>query len=304
MGKTSQVVEGIVNKGKMSKLAFAYEQMADLIDGGDIKTLPSVDILVKVRSTKITNRDLDIEFTVPFDDDMEANEAEIVIYNLTQNTISHFKHDEKISITVGYTGDTGIIFEGRISKVKTKRVGNDKQTTIYAIDSQSLKERNIKSIAYKKNVTASYILKDLIGKTNLSIAKFVTKRDYTYKDSVTVNGGLMDNIKKYAEVCGVSAYINKGKVYVQHIKDGENINFTLSADTGLIGSPEEFEEDVTSEKFKDVIKGYNVKLLLQHRITTGAIVKLKSEYIKGVFRVRSGMHSYDGTNFTTEVSVI
>ena len=48
----------------------------------------------------------------------------------------------------------------------------------------------------------------------------------------------MENIKKYAQVCGVSVYVNKGKIYARHIKDGDNINFTVQASTGMIGSPE------------------------------------------------------------------
>ena len=46
---------------------------------------------VKCGNITIKSDNLDIEFTVPFDDDMEANEAEIIVYNLSAATINNLK---------------------------------------------------------------------------------------------------------------------------------------------------------------------------------------------------------------------
>lgn len=113
----------------------------------------------------------------------------------------------------------------------------------------------------------------------------------------------MDSIKKYAQVCGVSTYVNKGKIYVRSLKEGDNIKFTVEPATGLL-SVEEFEEEVTAEKYKDKIKGYKLSMLLQHRITTASIIKLHSRDVNGTFRVRSGEHTFDGTDMLTEIEVI
>lgn len=269
--------------------------------------------IVECNGIKINSADLDIEFKVPFDDDTEANEAEIKIYNLSKTTISAFALDKKITLTAGYGNDTGVIFSGFVSKVTTKYSGVDKITTVSAIDSMELKERKIESISYSKGTKASYILKDLINKINLPLAVFEIRKDHIYKDAVTVDGELMSNIKKYAEVCGVSAYILKSKIYVRHIKSGDNISFTVCEDTGLINSPEEFneeeklgEEENDNEKNeeKKTVTGYKFKMLLQHRITTAAVIKLKSRDINGTYRVRKGSHSFNGTDFITEAEVI
>lgn len=261
-------------------------------------------VLIQTKDLKIDGEKLDVEFTVPFDDDSEANEAEIIVYNLSKTSLSLLKYDEPISITAGYGDDTGVIFSGYISKVITKRDGNDLKTTINAIDSTALKERKIESIAYSAGVTASYILKDLISRAGLPLAVFNPRRDFTYQKSVTVSGELMANINKYAEVCGVSVYILKGKAYARHITDGDNIEFTVSANTGMIGSPEYFEEEVTAEDFKDIVKGYKVKMLLQHRITTAVIINIESRDVNGSFRVRGGQHTCGGSDFYTEMNVI
>lgn len=257
--------------------------------------------IVKCGKVKIKSSELDLEFQVPFDDDMEPNEAEITVYNLSKSTISKLKRKAAISIEAGYKDDTGIIFKGFIDRVSTKYNGADKVTTIKCLD--DMKKRKVTNLSFAKNKKASYILKTLIDKTGLPVAVFEVRHDHTYTSEQTVDGDLMENIKKYAKVCGISVYVNKGKIYARHLKKGDNINFTVQASTGMIDYPEEYEEEITAEDFKETIKGYNITMLLQHRITTGAIIKLSSKVAKGKFRVRSGTHTFSPSECTTQIKV-
>ena len=167
-----------------------------------------------------------------------------------------------------------------------------------------VKERDIKSIAFNSGVKASYILKTLVGKLNLPIAVFKTRKDHTYTEAVTVSGGLMSNIQQYAEVCGVSAYINKRKVYVRHLSEGDNLGFEVNCDTGLIESPQEFTEEIHNEDYNETVKGVTFKMLLEHRITTASIIGLKSREFNGKYRVREGSHVCNENDFYTEITAI
>lgn len=260
-------------------------------------------VTIKIGDITIDNEELDCEFDIPFDDDTEADEAEIIVYNISDTTIQNIKRDAQISVTAGYGDDTGIIFSGIISKVRSYYSGNDRVTEIYAIDQAVLKERELKSKSYAKGTKVSKILQDLISQVGIPVAVFAPKRDHTYKDKSTVDGGLMENIRKYAKVCGVSAYICKGQIYARHILDGDGLDFTLSSDTGLL-SLSEFEEEQTAEDFKDTVKGYEMTMLLQHRITTASLIHVQSRNVTGVYRVREGSHTYDGTDFLTKVKAI
>ena len=260
-------------------------------------------VTIKIGDITIDNEELDCEFDIPFDDDTEADEAEIIVYNISDTTIQNIKRDAQISVTAGYGDDTGIIFSGIISKVRSYYSGNDRVTEIYAIDQAVLKERELKSKSYAKGTKASKILQDLISQVGIPVAVFAPKREHTYKDKSTVDGGLMENIRKYAKVCGVSAYICKGQIYARHILDGDGLDFTLSSDTGLL-SLSEFEEEQTAEDFKDTVKGYEMTMLLQHRITTASLIHVQSRNVTGVYRVREGSHTYDGTDFLTKVKAI
>lgn len=272
-----------------SALVKAFEQWTTPYDIRPDGVFGSVATVICGQVT-ISSETLDIEFVVPFDDDMEPNEAEIIIYNLSESTIKQLKKGAAISIEAGYKGDTGVLFDGYISKIHTKRDGVDKVTTINAMD--DIKKHNIESVSFAAGTKASYILHELLAKTGIPIAVFSVRRDHTYKDSQTVDGDLMECIHQYAEVCGISVYVSKGKLYARYIKEGDNLNFNVSVETGMIGSPSSYEEEVTAEDFTETVNGYEVEMLLQHRMSAGAIVKLTSKDANGTYRVCSGEHRF------------
>lgn len=272
-------------------------------EGADPSGLYGHTVIIQTGDVTVYNSDLDCEFDIPFDDDTETDEVEIIVYNLTDETLAGIVKGNPITVIAGYGEDTGVIFNGFISKKSTGYSGVDKVTQICALDSEERKEQKIESIAYKSNTAASAILNDLLARLGLPVAVFSPKRDYIYKDGKTISGNLMENIRKQALVCGVSAYICKGQVYVRSILEGDSMDFTLSSDTGLL-ELSEFEEELTAEDFSDTIRGYKVKMLLQHRIQTGSILHIQSRNVTGDFRVREGSHTYDGMDFLTTVTAI
>lgn len=296
MAENSKAVIQEGPSGLRSALVQAFESWKtpyDIRPNGVFGSLATV----KSGQVTISSETLDLEFVVPFDDDMEPNEAEIIVFNLSDNTIKQLKKDAAISIEAGYKGDTGVLFSGFISKVKTTYEGADKVTTIKAMD--DIKDHSIQSLSFAAGTKASYILEQLIKKTGIPIAVFKTRRDHTYKDSQTVDGDLMENIKQYATVCGISVYVSKGKIYARYIKEGDNLNFNVSVETGMIDSPSAYTEEVKAEDFTDTVNGYEVEMLLQHRLCAGAIVKLTSRVGNGTYRVCSGEHRFSADEAVT-----
>lgn len=257
---------------------------------------------IKCNDAVIKSSELDIEFTIPFDDDLEPNEAEITIYNLNDTTISRLKKGEKITVTAGFKGDTGLIFTGYIDKAKSAFEGVDRKTTLKCLD--RVKKNELEEITYKAGTKASTILKDLIGKTGTQLEVFKVRHDYTYKDEQKVDGDLMENIKKFADICGISVYVSEGKIYARYLKEGDNLNFTVKEDTGMIGSPTEYEEEITAnENHHETITGYEIETLLQHRFRAGGIIKLSSRNASGQYRIRSGTHTFSIGEATSKIKV-
>lgn len=260
--------------------------------------------VIETENTRLSTDTVDFEYDISFDDDFVPNEAEIRIYNLSEQTISNFKEDNDITITAGYGDDVGIICKGVISNVKTEPDGVDKVTIINVIDSLGISGAGEGEMSFSEGTSASTILKALLDRAGLPIEVFNIGRDYTYNKSVTVSGTLGEEIKKYAEVCGDSVWVNKQRIYCRPLLDGDNIHFTVSAATGMIDSPKYFLEKTKSEIYEDRTSGYDITMLAQHRMTTAAIVDVDSKYASGAFRVKSGTHTYDGLSATTEIHAV
>lgn len=239
--------------------------------------------------------DFEIMFDVPFDDDAEPNEAKFEIYNLSKSTINSFKKDVRVIINAGYKDSYGTILLGTVSKRSSDPNSVDQLTTVHIIDSTDKWTGRAINKTYKKNIKANQIITDLSKVINLPLVMKLPK-NVTYPKGFTANGKFMDIVKQIAKDCKAIAYINKNKLFVRSSKDGDNIRFILNSETGLIGSPEFFEDND--------VKGYKVKCLLNHRISTASIIQLESIIVKGTYRVRKGRHYGNGNDFYTEMEVV
>jgi len=238
-----------------------------------------------------------MEGSIPFDNDMLPNESEIKIWNLSQDTINRIKRNMTLMVNAGYRGDVGLILHGYISKVTTTREGPDRVTSIYVLDSEDLSKREIREKSYAAGTLASYILKDMTKEIGLPVGQFDLNMDVKYAEGYTAKGSAIEICAKVASDCGTSAYINKGKLYVRSLRRGKDDAFRLSPETGLIGSPEYFEEEGA--------KGYKLRSQLQYRITTASLIEMHAESFQGRVYARSGTHSFSNANdFITEVEAV
>lgn len=276
--------------------------------------------ILEVGKLKLDNSNFDIAFSIPFDDDLEANIAEIKVYNLTKETINSIKRGATLTITAGYGTDTGVISKAVVTSVKTSIDGVDKVTTIKTRDGASLEDKKVKKKTFAKNTKASKILRTLAKETAMNIAKMALPKDVTYKNGYTVEGELVEEMANVANHCGASVYVNRNAIYIRSITAGDDTKIILEASTGLLESPEYFTEqkEVTEEDLKYISKnrmtkkgnkyyivtnGYKCKCLLHHKITVGSIITLKAQGINAKCRVKSGTHSYD-SDFVTEIKIL
>lgn len=245
---------------------------------------------------------LDCEFTVPFDNNTEANEAELTIYNLSYNTTNQMKLGNSVIVKAGYGDDIGVIFTGKISDKQITNEGTDRIITLKAVDGAGLAVCETE-ISYCEGNTAQAILYDLCKRLGFPIASFRPIRDYTFDRSVHIDGSLMDAIEKYAGICGVSAYVCKGAVYIQPLSSNNADSFSLSVETGLL-QVEEYEKDKKNGEFEDTVRGWELEMLLNHRIQTGTRIDLTSGRANGSYYVQEGEHGYDGMDMITKVIAV
>ena len=282
--------------GSVAKITFKASQLAEKKEK---------EWVYDNHTVTLNSDELDFEFEVPFDDDLEANEGEIVVYNLSSKTLNALKaiakNDEhSVCIEAGYKDDTGVIYEGRITKIDTKRSNSDKATTIKVTD--NIEQRTV-NISFDAGSTAQHILGKLLDMLSYPIAIFKPVRDHTYENAETVDDSLMSAIKKYSEVCGVSTFISRGLIYCCKLKEVDNTSiFSVRESTGMIGSPNPFVEEGNREEYEDKVEGVTIDMLLQHRMSAGAKIRLISDGYSGTYYVKSGSHTFNEseciTNFT------
>lgn len=257
-------------------------------------------IQVHTNGLTINNSKLHIEFNVSFDDDHVPNRSIINIFNLSHDTKERIKEGQRLVLNAGYEGDVGVILDGRISAVWSDKAGTDRATHIRVVDEEGTLSKKTVKKSYKKNVASSTIIKDIANAINLKLKVVDLPNDKVHKKGYSTSGKGVEAIKRIADDCGASFYPIRGEWYIRDIKKGDNINFTLSPDTGLLGIPEPF-----SKKYQNkTTKGFRVEALLQHKVKTASILKLNSRTVTGTFRVIGGKHIATENDFQTHLEVV
>lgn len=255
---------------------------------------------------------LTIKFSVPFGDNEKVDTIDIQVYNLKDDTINAIATNQVAILSAGYVDDNGVIFSGSLKKKETKWEGLDKVTTFKCIDCTLDYTQGVIKRTYARNTPASLILRELARDAGLAIGDIDLPVDFVYRSGKALNGKIKFLVSEIAKDCKAKLHINKGRLYVRDSKKGDNVGLDISKETGLIDEPEEVEEEIKDEKGsklkndKKKIKGYKIKMLLNHRVTTDVIIKLTSRNVSGVFRVSKGEHKGDtsGTEYYTECEVM
>lgn len=270
----------------------------------------------------------DIDFDIPFDDDIEVNTGTVTFYNLADNTLGKITKDVPVTIDAGYEHDSiSQIFNGKVTKIHSYWDDVDYITEVTVKDYNGAEDTKLNDISYPANTAASVILQDLIKRLQIPVTVFKTARDYTFPSAVKITGSLIDAIKNYAEVCGSLAWICKSSVYVCPLmqETAENY-FSLSAETGLLsveewtekknvtasggslsitsGTAESNSTNQNTPIYEDDISGVTAKMLFQNRIYTGCKVVISSRNLSGVFKVREGEFTADGNEMLTTIKAV
>lgn len=230
--------------------------------------------------------DLDLAFSIPFDDKNEPSFPDITITNMSETAVNAVRVGSEVVLNAGYTGNVGNILFGTVSKkYGITQNGVDTEFKFQVTPSVEILLRKTVSETYAPGMTASYIVKDLLGKVNLEVGTVVLTNDIAYPTGKIVTGTIQQALELIAKETDSWFYTRANIVFMNTNVFELDTGFLLTPETGLIGYPELIDIDGQT--------GYRITTLLNPMMTVGSVFRMESKYIGGLFRVHVGTHSDD-----------
>lgn len=252
-------------------------------------------------------KDLRMTFKVSKTLKKEPNSTAVTITNLAQATRKAMRSKgAKLSVLAGYDGRVQEIFSGKTRRINHVHERPEWTTKIECGDGEQEFLWSRVSTSFKAGTKWKDVVhqvgKALLENTGNLEAKLAPIADQ-FANGYTAHGRSAAVFDKLLKGKNLEWSIQDGRLQLLSPGEANTDSITvLSADTGLIGSPEFGSADKKSEKqhLPDVLKA---KTLLQPHLRPGSLVRVESRQINGNFRVTEVHHEGDtaGGDFYTEI---
>jgi len=252
----------------------------------------------------------EIHFDSEFTTDAEPSQTTIDIYNLKDSSRNMIKKGQTIRLFAGFGNDTGLVTSTVIKYLHPPvRDGGDAMFEIicfagkdYSKDKREFtndkkEHKNEIQVTFNKGVNARYVIQTLASRAGIPVQIVSLKNNKTYNDAYSASGRPIDAIQEVAEDAGSKLFYRRGKLMVRdiHHDEGFDEQFKLNSSTGLLDSPQREEDDDW--------QGYSLRSIFNHRMAAASIIGVGSKYVNGTFRVKSGSHTFDGTDAESNIEV-
>lgn len=251
---------------------------------------------------------LKVVFAIDKNDESNANKSKVSIYNLSKDTISKIEESQELYLYVGYESSNTeyLLLYGDIDRSLTRRSGTEIITDIFIEEGKDDLEQSHFSKAYAKKTSKKKIIKDAIN--SLGLTKIIDEKKidsvlsiFDGVDEKMENGSAFSKKTKkvlddFLGLVGLSYSIQNGEFVLLGQNDFvDNEEFIINANNGLIGVPTRTQESKSKNKKKSIVLGCDMKVLLLPELRVGTKIRLESEFIKGIFKVKS--FSANGSNY-------
>jgi len=264
---------------------------------------------------------LDIGFGVECTIKKEPNKAKITVFNPNADTCGTLQKHHKegtakrepvgVQLEAGYKDDIGTIFRGDLRTLVIRREGPDLLIEIQATEGgHAYRSAEIKR-AWKSNTPVSVVIQACaeamdIGTGNLDRVindLKITGVGSSFAHGYAVRGNAFKALDKLIRSTNYQVSIQRGVLQFQERGQPVDRNiFSLSSDTGLVGTPEPIVDATVLGKDGKPSKkhqgGVKFKTLLLHQLRPGVKVNLDAENTKGDFNLTEV--TFSGSSFGNE----
>lgn len=238
---------------------------------------------------------LTLRFRVTNNTLFSSGQAVLQIYNLTQDVRNDLYKDayeyqtyKQIILAAGYVNEPSvpIIFQGNVMQASSYRQGPDWITEIIGLDGGFAIDNGIINLTKPNPYTFENVMSDIVKQMpHLTLGK-IGVFDVKNSRGISMAGNAWYNIIKRVAPYQAQAFINKEVVNIvnqwEYVAE-EGLLETISADTGMIGTP----------RVQDGL--VKARMIFEPRLEVGQKVSIESSEIpsnrSGDFKVFQLLHS-------------
>lgn len=286
----------------------------------------TVDLDTKLGTTEKSSSNLyllqdhQITFSIKKDNNKDPNQAEIVVYNLSEDTVNYInrgiRNNLAVALAVGYEGEELVmVFKGTIQWVSDTFDSVDRKTTLHCLDGGINIAEARTSRSYPKGTKIKRVVTDLVKDLGTTEGNIHVDNDQTLSSATAMCGNTSHYLEHICKSIDHNVSIQDGSVYVTPRSQMSSARSAyISPETGLIGSPEPFHNDIkptkkvtkSSKKAKKPTDGVKFKCQMNGAILPEKTIWLKSRDYDGPFKVVSVSHNGDkeGKEWVTEVECV
>ena len=235
-------------------------------------------------------------FSVTKSNDPTANAAEIIVYNMNQDSITFAKQTRsQIVLAVGYdegmpTTALKVIFSGDIYRQTTNKQDDGIVTKFENADSlRAFQDAKINR-SYKGGTSVTQVLDHIVDAVGLIKGSIQGLSGKQFSSGYSAFGDARAQLDVIAKKTDTIWSVQDG--VLQFIPIGGSTPdpvILLTSDTGLVGSPNQKMLKIGQTE----VQGVDFVTLLQPEIRPGRKIEIKSEFIEGRFTVQKVTHRGD-----------
>jgi hypothetical protein len=265
---------------------------------------------------------IDIEFTVDRSLTATANTAEIIVYNLSEDTrksLQGFDGAVPVELFAGSdpgpsepTWSPGLIFKGKLREITSANQGSNWITKVSSGDGDETNKLVSFSIGPGASLTDA--VNKLIGEMQISIGNaktailggsFLNGGGNQMPSGAIMHGPAGQQLERLLRSMGKTYSVQNGELQILDSGRPDNQTaYVVNASNGLVGSPE--IGSVKNSSGKKVKGGCKFRSLLTTEIYPGRECKVESNLVNGHFRVISCTYfgQYAGPDWYVDVSSV
>lgn len=264
-----------------------------------------------------------IAFSVERDHKRTPNNAELVLWNLSQGSRDALSKLATVPVLIeaGYADDVGVIFLGDLRSARSRREGPDIITRVSAGDG----EAKIRTARINKTFKSGTPIGDVLGALGKALgvkpgnverfrSAALANGGRTLTRALTVSGSVFDELDRVCRSCALDWSVQNSELQLRDSTapaTGFAEGPLLRSDSGLIGDVETEVSTKTVERFKtEVIDGVEHKTankvtslvsqtvvsgscLMRADLTPGRGFRVESSEFEGNLLCRSTVHQGD-----------